>query len=95
MSGLRQTGDEPHPAHGVQQLWLLRSLDLAAQIAHVDIQGVGVTHERCTPDAFQDLQPRLHLAAVPHEVGEQIEFPLRERQLPLAPLHLPFDQVDA
>ena len=75
-SGLRQTGDETHPAHGVQQLGVIRFFDLAAQIAHVDIQRVGIANKRCSPDALQDLQARLHLATVFHQVGEQIEFPL-------------------
>lgn len=57
----------------MQHRRLLWRVDLAAELADMDIDDVGVRQEAVVPDVFQQHAARHHLAGAVHEIFQQLE----------------------
>ena len=84
---------EAHTAHGVQQLRFPFCFHLFAQVAHVDIEGVGVANKRSTPHGIENRLARLHFIGIAYQEQQQFKLPLRERNAALSPLNAAFDRI--
>ena len=68
----------PSAAHGLDDGLLARPVELAAQVADVDVHDVALRIEAVSPDAAEDLGAGENLALVSHQELEQSELPRRQ-----------------
>src|SRR5665213_2814940 len=61
----------PDAAHGLDELVIERVVDLAAQVADVDVDQVRVAEKVAAPHAVEQLVARVDLVAVQQQVLEQ------------------------
>src|SRR5919109_4685287 len=76
-------------AHGLERAAAERLVDLAAQVANVDVDDVGACVVREVPGVLEQVQPGEHLAWPAHERLQQRELLGRERDLLVAAPDLP------
>src|SRR5271166_7033814 len=68
-------------------------VELATQIADLDVDDVGLRKEFEIPDILEKHRPSHDLTRAAHEIFQQLEFPRQQiDRSPRAP-HLPFDQI--
>src|SRR6266700_2247457 len=62
-----------HPAHRMQEGAVKATIDLAPEIADVDIDDIGITEEVEVPDVFGNLRAGKHVPGMAHEVFQEGE----------------------
>src|SRR5215469_1758210 len=75
--------------HSLDQLGIARLiLDLLAQVADIDLDNIGLTHEIIAPDAVQDGLPVQYLARMGHKQVKKIILGCGTLDDPVAPSDL-------
>ena len=64
---------ETNPTHGLDQGGLAGRLKLFAQIPHIDVQQVVVTHPVFAPEGIEDAASLMHLVGLAGQMLEQVE----------------------
>ena len=83
------------PSDGVDRGPSERPVDLATQVADVDLDDVGIAVEVVIPDVAEDLTLRPHLPRVSHEVFENRELTARQLDVSVAAGHPARARVEA
>src|SRR4051812_29842858 len=81
-------------ANGLEQRRAM-AIDLAAQVADMDIDRVRAVVEPISPDLFEDHAARQHLALVPDQIFEQLPFAGQQIEVGAAAPRGARDQVQA
>ena len=84
---------EANAAHGVEQLRFAFRFHLFAQVAHVDVEGVGISNEGGTPDGIQNRLALLHGVRVFYKEQQQLKFPLRKCNVAFSSLDASLDRI--
>src|SRR5208282_6386607 len=83
-AGGADVDDQPQLAAGV---------DLAPEIADVDVDDVGLRQELVVPDVLEQHRPRDDLVGPAHEVFEQLELARQQIDAPLATPERALDEI--